>query len=174
MNRNKKILRNITILLILFILRFNSFNLYLTPKAAHEASERSIHYGPSEVTHIQDFDKGKFILSKYDRWISCNTVRKSMFFFWTFGSQVTGIEVDETKPLDYTWSYSRPNFKCYGIINDNRIDKVEVYVDDGSVLSQTEFYDDMFLLTWVDEVKFSSIKAYDSHGNILFEDDRLR
>lgn len=172
MNRKKKVVRNIIILLFLFLLRFVSYNLYLSPIAAHEASEKSIHYGPSEVVYIEDFDGGKFILGKYDKWISLNTVNKSMFMFWTFGSPVNGIEVDKTKPLDYTWAYSRPMFKYFGIINDDNISKIEVTTDNGTVLSQTEFYDDMFLLTLEAETRFDSIKAYDSQGNILFEEDR--
>jgi hypothetical protein len=170
MNRKKKIVRNIIILIALSTLFLNR-GISLTPMAAHEASERSIHYGPSKVVHIEDFDDGKYILCKYDKWISCNTVKKTMFFFWTFGNQVTGIEIDKGRPLNFTWGYSSDRNKLYGIINDSNINKVELYLDDGRTLSQTEFYDDdMFLFTWKGESKLSEIKAYDSQGNILFKD----
>lgn len=174
MSRKKKLARNIVILIVLSILTFTR-GIYLTPIAAHRASERSIHYGPSKVIHIEDFDGGKYILCKYDKWISCNSVNRSLFFFWTFGNQVTGIEVDMEKPLDFTWSSSDVRSKFYGIINDNNIDKVELNLEDGTTFSQTEFYnDDMFLFTWEGEAGISGIKAYDSQGNILFEDDRWR
>ena len=120
MNRKKKVVRNIVILIILSILTFTR-GIYLTPLAAHKASERSIHYGPSKVVHIEDFDGGKYILCKYDKWISCNTINRSLFFFWTFGNQVTGIEVDKDKPLDVTWSNSYGSYKLYGIVNDKNI-----------------------------------------------------
>lgn len=126
MNRKKKVARNIVILIILSILTFTR-SLYLTPLAAHEASERSMHYGPSEVIHIEDFDGGKYILSKYDKWISCNTAKRTMLFFWTFGDQVTGIEVDKDKPLNFIWNINYVTIKVYGIINDKSINRVELF-----------------------------------------------
>jgi hypothetical protein len=172
MSRKKKVVRNIIILIVLSILTFTR-GIYLTPIAAHEASERSIHYGPSKVVHIEDFDGGKYILCKYDKWISCNTINRTMYFFWTFGNQVTGIEVDKEKPLNFTWSHSNDRYKIYGIINDNNINRVELHLEDGTTLSQTKFYDDnMFLFTWEGESGIGDVKAYDSQGNILFEDYR--
>jgi len=74
MSRIKKVIRNLIILVLLFILYMMWAGLYLTPLLANEHSERSAHYGPSEVIHIENFDGGKYILCKYDRWFSCNTV----------------------------------------------------------------------------------------------------
>ncbi len=175
MSRNKKILRNIVILTILFFVFLNISGLYLTPLSAHENSERSIHYGPSEVVHIEDFDKGKYILCKYDKWVSCNTVNRTLLFLWRFGNQVTGFENDKSEPVDYTWSMSSSYCKLYGIINDNKVKKVQITLDNGKVLTQTEFYDDLFLFTWKSNDKnewgFKNIKGYDSDNNIIFEDE---
>ena len=175
MSRKKKVVRNIVILLILSIITF-TIGLYLTPIAAHEASERSMHYGPSKVVHIEDFDGGKYLLSKYDKWISCNTVKRTMFFFWTFGGNVTGVENDKNKPLDYLWRMDAEyGTKLYGIINDDSINKVELHLKDGNVLSQTDFYDgDMFLFTWdsdFTQMWVNRIKAYDALGNLIYEED---
>lgn len=175
MSRPKKILRNIIILVILFFIFLKSSGLYLTPLSAHKASERSIHYGPSKVVHIEDFDKGKYILCKYDRWISCNTVKRSLFFFWSFGSQVIGIENDLSKPLSYTWSGGvREFYKVYGIINDDRIKKIEVTLNNGDILTQDEFYEGMFLVTWkyinTNFIDFAGIRAYDEENNMIFEE----
>lgn len=177
MSRLKKILRNIIILVILFFIFLKSSGLYLTPLSSHKNSERSAHYGPSKVVHIENFDKGKYILCKYDRWISCNTVNRTLFFFWRFGNQVHGRENDLSKALYYTWNMSSYKDKCYyrayGIINDDRIKTVEVTLDNGDIFTQNEFYEDMFLITWNandDRVMdFAGIRAYDSNGNILFE-----
>ena len=158
MIRKKKIVRNVVILIVLSILSFNR-GINLTPIAALEASEKSIHYGPSKVIHIEDFDGEKYILCKYDKWISCNTVNRTMFFFWRFGNQVTGIEVNKEKPLNCTWGYTNDTNMLYGIINSSYINKVELYLEDGRTLSQTEFYDnDMFLFTWEGEASFDNIK----------------
>lgn len=174
MNRKKKVARNIFILIILSIIIFTRV-LYLTPIAAHEASERSLHYGPSKVVHVEDFDGGKFILSKYDKWISCDTVNRSKSFFWYFGSRKT-VENEQNKPLDYGWGMDdRYGTMLYGVINDDRISKVELQLEGGSTLSQTDFYDgDMFLFIWENDftqIWLNSIKAYDALGNLILEEE---
>ncbi|NMB97272.1 MAG: hypothetical protein GYA02_11790, partial [Clostridiaceae bacterium] len=99
------------------------------------------------MIHIEDWDCGKYILCKYDKWISCNTVNRVLLFFWRFGNQPTGFENDRTKALDYTWDASRQYWKLYGIVNNEKIKKVEITLDNGEVLTQTDFYDDLFLFT---------------------------
>jgi len=176
MSRNKKILRNIVILIVLFFIFLKATGLYLTPISAHENSERSIHYGPSEVIHIEDFDEGKYMLCKYDKWVSCNTVKRKLFFFWGFGNQVTGFENDNTKALDYTWGMSDGNHKLYGIINDDKIIKIQITLNNGKVFTETEFYEDLFLFTWKADNDdegwwFNNIKGYDLNNNVVFEDE---
>lgn len=179
MSRNKKIIRNIVILILLFFLTLRVSGLYLRPLSAHESSERSAHYGPSEVVHMEDFHGGKYILCKYDKWVSCNTVKRKLFFFWGFGNQVTGFENDKTKVIDYTWGMSSNDYKLYGIINDDRIRKIEITLGNGEVFTETKFYDDLFLFTWESHdhddrsLDFNNIKGYDSENNIIFEDEYL-
>lgn len=173
MNRKKKLLRNILILVILSLFIF-SRGLYFSPEAAYRSSERSIHYGPSTVVHVEDFTGGKYFLGKYDRWISCSIIKKSNRFFWHFGGDVTGLEINYDKPLFYASQYSQPNARAFGILNDPNIDKVEVHLRDGTVLTQREFYEDMFLITWESEFEFWGIVAYDGSGNVIFEEERLR
>jgi hypothetical protein len=175
MSRIKKIVRNFIILVILFFLSLNRTGLYLSPLSVHEHSERSIHYGPSEVIHMEDFEKGKYILCKYDKWISCNTVKKILFFFWTFGNQPTGFENNKSKAVDYTGGGADQHCKIYGIINDHKIKKIELTLDNNEIHTQTEFYDDLFLFTWNTNNnkgwRFKSIKGYDSENNIIFVDN---
>ncbi|WP_242831257.1 hypothetical protein [Desulfitobacterium dehalogenans] len=157
-----------------FILRSG---LYLSPLSAHENSERSIHYGPSKVVHMEDFDKGKYILGKYDRWVSCNTVRKELLFFWSFGNNPIGFENDPTEIIDYTidgfHDDDHYDFKLYGIVNDPRIKKVEIILRDGKVLTQTEFYGDLFLITWrtndyTSDWGLEEVRGYGEGDSILF------
>jgi|SRR5680860_21898 len=171
MSRPKKIIRNLIILAILLLLFLNRSGLYFSPLSAHEHSERSIHYGPSNVVHVENFDGGKYILSKYDKWVSCNTVNRSLFFFWRLGDQPIGFENDKTKPLDFTWSRTYQNHKAYGIINDNRVKKIGITLSDGEVLTQTNFYDGLFLVTWTNNQEFKNIKGYDSNGQVIFESE---
>jgi hypothetical protein len=176
MSRIKKIIRNIVIIVILSFFTITQLGLHFTPLSAHESSERSINYGPSEVIHIEDFKNGKYILGKYDKWISCNTVNRTLLFFWSAGSQPVGFENDKTKKVCYTWlltSYN--NFRAYGIVNDKDVKKIEVTISNGEVLTQTDFYEDLFLLAWTskgkENVYFRGIRGYDSEGNIVFEEE---
>jgi hypothetical protein len=174
MVRLKKVLRNIIILAILFFLFLTRSGLYFSSMSAHEHSERSIHYGPSKVVHVEDFDKGKYILGKYDKWVSCNTMNRVMFFFWRFGNQPVGFENDKTQSVSYSWGSSDQYNKLYGIVNDSRITKVEITLNNGDTLTKTDFYEDLFLLTWESDGGnlnyFKNIRGYDSENNILFEE----
>ena len=86
--------------------------------------------------------------------------------------------VSPNQPLTYTWSFSwgSPNYysEVYGILHDQSIDKVDVHLMDGTVLTQNEFYEDMFLLHWDGQVEFDRIIAYDSSGTAVFQDQRTR
>lgn len=175
MNRPKKILINIAIILVLFFVFLRSTGLYLTPLTAHKASEKSIHYGPSKIVHIEDFPEGKYILGKYDKWISANTVNKSLFFFWRIGNQVIGIENDLTKAINISYGMTGENYNYYGIINDEEIKKVEILLDNREILTETEFYEDMFIFARSSSNdKFPyvvSVKGYDINNNLIFEED---
>lgn len=175
MTRLKLIVRNAVIILILLVLFLNRTGLYLTPMSAHKSSERSANYGPSKVVYIKEYEKGMNLLGKYDKWVSCNTVDKRLFFFWGFGNQVHGFENDKTKTLDYSWSASYEYYKCYGILNDENINKVEITLYNGEVYTTTDFYEDLFLITWIssdeDGSYIKSIKGYDSTGKIIYEEN---
>lgn len=167
-NRKKKIVRNCAAIFILALLIFNYTGLYLTPLSAHKFSEKSIHYGPSEIKHIEKFDKGIYLLCKYDKWVSCNTVDKSFLFFWRIGSQVTGFEYNKSQAVDYTWGSSGKYYKLYGIANDPRVKKIEVILNNGDVLTQTSFYDELFLVTWNGQSYPKIVNAYDINNKIIF------
>ncbi len=175
MSRTKKTIRNILIIIILSFFIMSWLGLSLTAIAAHEKSERGIHYGPSEIIHIENYKNNKFILGKYDKWVSCNTVKRVLLFFWAAGDQPVGFENDKEKALCYTWYFSRPIFRAYGIINDKNIKKIEVTLTNGTVLTQTEFYDDLFLLVYDTEEEgdsyFDLIRGYDAENNIVFESE---
>lgn len=174
MSRFKKIVRNIIILVVLLFLFLMRSGLYLSPLSAHEHSERSIHYGPSKVVHIEDFHGGKYILGKYDKWVSCNTVNRVLFLLWRFGDQPIGFENHKTKAVEYTWDGDGKYYKLYGIINNDKVKRIQIILENGKTFSQTKFYNDLFLFTWTLNGEknwyFKNIKGYDSHGNIIFED----
>lgn len=174
MNRPKKIVRNIILIIVLSFIFLKSTGLYLTPSSAHRASEKSIHYGPSQVLHIEDFDGGKTILGKYDKWFSANTINRRLFFFWSFGNGVIGTENDKTKAINYDYGMTGDNAHYYGIINDEKIERIEILLENGEIFNETEFYEDMFLLVGTGTndnfPRVSNIKGYDLEGNVIYEE----
>ncbi len=176
MNRRKRVARNILLLVVLSYLFLNVSGLHVSPTWAHEHSERSMHYGPSKVVHIENFNAGKLFLGKYDKWISCNPVLRMWLFFWRFGSSPAGYEYDSNKPLDYSWASDSGHYRLYGIVNDKSIERVEITLDDGTMISTMELYEHLFLLTWKSteeqELYAKSIRGYDAEGNLVFEEDQ--
>lgn len=44
---------------------------------------------------------------------------------------------------------------------------------DGTIITQEDFYEDMFLLTWESEFEFHKIVAYDFSGTVIYEEERI-
>ena len=44
---------------------------------------------------------------------------------------------------------------------------------DGTVITQEEFHEDLFLLTWEHASEFKKIIAYDDDGRMVFQEERL-
>lgn len=173
MTRKKKIIRNLIIIVILQYFSLIGIGLYIDPLKAHRDSERSLHYRPSEIVHTEDFPRGKYILGKYDRWFSCNTINRELGIFWTFGSGSGGRENDISKPMSYSWQGTQEDFILFGIVNDEKIEKVELTLNTDEVFIQEEFYDDMFLFVYTrpggtNNYKF--VRGYDGEGNMIYED----
>ncbi|MCB8814614.1 hypothetical protein [Desulfosporosinus shakirovi] len=174
MSRSQKIVKNLVVFLGLCFLFITQTALYLTPLSAHEHSERSLHYGPSEVVHVEDFDGGKYILANYDKWYSCNSVERTLGFFWRTGGGSIGTENDKTKAVAFSWSASYEHFVAYGIINNARVKRIELTLSNGQVLTQTKFYDNMFLIPWTDNTDnnyFGKLKGYDASNKVIFESE---
>ncbi len=170
MSRTKKIFRNIVIIGILFFMFLKISGLYLSPLSAYRNSERRAHYGPSEIIHIEDSDKDKLILAKYDKWISSTTIYRNLFFFWRSGPIDIAPAVDPSHGITYTWTAYDGDFMIFGIVNDKDIVKVQLVLENGEAFSQSDFYDeDMFILKSKTYEGAMALKGYDKDNNIIFE-----
>ncbi len=175
MSRSKKVIRNTLIIIILAFFLMSWLGLSFTPSAAYKKAERGSNYGPSKIVHIEKYKNNKFILGKYDRWISCNNVKRAILLFWAAESTPITVENDKNKALCYTWSYYQPILKVFGAINDKGIKKVEITLSDGTIVSQTEFNDDLFLLIYdtkdMGSIYLEAIRGYDMENNIVFDSE---
>ncbi|MFD2043580.1 hypothetical protein ACFSTA_04235 [Ornithinibacillus salinisoli] len=110
--RKKKLIATLewalAIVLLFFLVKDSPYlNYYhLSPIKAHEQSERTFYYGPSEIVEEVDFGEARIYLAKYKDWFSANTVLNHAGVFWQPGSQVGGFEIEKDKSLTHTWSGS--------------------------------------------------------------------
>ena len=177
MSRIKKTLRNLIIIVALFCIFMITTGLRLTPIQAHKLSEKGIHYGPSKIVKVFNHGKYQHLLCKYDNWISCNTVDRTLFIFWAPGSQVTGVENNLDEALKYSESYSNRINIVYGIVNDENIEKVEVYTTEGNIIVNKDLYDNMFYFSWKSKGNtwgMKELRGYDKNGNQIYLFQRNR
>jgi hypothetical protein len=99
----------------------------LSPLRAHQKSERTYYYGPSEIIEVVDVSGGKVYLCRYKDWISANTVKRNLIF-WSAGDQVGGSKIDYNERVNFTWFYSghEPIIKLHGIVNDANITSIGI------------------------------------------------
>ncbi|MUK88577.1 DUF5044 domain-containing protein [Ornithinibacillus sp. L9] len=183
----------LALVLIFFVVKDSSYlNYYhLSPIKAHEQSERTFYYGPSEIIEEFDFGDIRIYLAKYKDWFSANTVTKYAGVFWQPGSHVNGFKIEEEEDISYTWSSSKINeelmlMKYYGIVTNPKIDKVELDVTVGYVWDEevpeddietlSESLDDhrMFLFHWnenEDNYLALALRGLDEKGNIIYEEN---
>ncbi len=170
MKRPRRILINIIVLGVLFVLFCYVQNLYLRPLSSHKDIERIMHYGPSKVVHTENYSDGKLMLCKYDKWVTCGIIPRKFLFLWGLSGTYI-FEYDKTKAISYKSDYSNALGVIYGVVNNPNIKKIDVLLADGKVLSTTTFYDNMFLFSW----KFSyesqnsprMVIGYDSNGKVI-------
>jgi hypothetical protein len=191
MHKEKKLatVEWIVIILLLFVAIKDSpyLNYYhLSPKAAHEQSERTFYYGPSEIAEEFDLGEVRLYLGKYKNWFSANSVLKHAGVFWQPGNQVGGTEIKQDQDITYSWSGSQINdklmlMKFYGIVTNPKIVKIELDVIDtyfsGKGAIQTLSYPlekhRMFLFYW-NEKEFSyqwdRLRGIDEDGKVVYEE----
>jgi len=172
MNRLLKTLRNLLLIVFLGILFLALTGLRLSPIQAHKASERGIHYGPSKIVKVFDYGSYQHLLCTYDRWVSCNTVNKNLFFLWSAGSQPIGFENDPDKAFVYSGVYSDKLMMVYGIVNDPNITRMELRIGQDQVLVQETLYDNLFYFSWkgsYNDRENMTLTGYNDQGDIWLD-----
>ncbi len=174
MSRVIKTIRNLIFICILLAVFLATTGLRLTPTQAHINSERSLHYGPSELVKIYDYGNYQQLLCTYDKWVSCSTVKRELLFFWGIGG-FNVFENDKTKEIDYSYSWSKNENNSgivYGISNNPSITKIELYTSDGIIFTQDELYDNLFYFSWqcdYSDFGVEKILGYNENDNLVSE-----
>lgn len=151
-----------------------------TPLKAHEQSEKSVYYGPSDVIKTVDLGREKIYLCRYKDWFSESTVRRKIIKWYPVNYPV-GHPIDYSKQLTFnaytsrSTENSKPITKIYGYVNDPKI-KTIILEDKNKEKILTYILDEskMFIFYW-DEVtqenKTTYLKGLDSDGNVIYEEE---
>ncbi|MBB6452512.1 hypothetical protein HNQ94_000957 [Salirhabdus euzebyi] len=181
------------ILLIVWIY-FQSpyFNYYhLSPLEAHQQSERTFYYGPSEVVEEVEIGDARIYLGTYKNWFSANMVLKHKGIFWAPGSGVGGHEINKSKDLSYSWSGSSIDkdtmlMRFYGIVTNPEIVDVELDLVEATLNSDSYQKDQintlsfhlknhrMFLFHWnmqENNYRQVAIRGLDENGEVVYEEE---
>lgn len=181
MTKRQKIIRNLIILILLFLVISSITGASLTPLMAHRRSERSGHYGPSRIIASQRINGIVLYLCKYDKWYSLDTIRRGFLWLWYPGDHYFRKKPDINTPIDFDFGYTSTTDnnnlgRFYGIVNDPDIKsvKLEVKLTNGQMktFEQRKLYDNMFLFI-LDQgtIGYKSVKitGFDRGSNIIYE-----
>lgn len=164
----------IAVCLKYFVLSYGSFS----PIKAHQLSEKTYYYGPSDIIKTVDLKGGKIYLCRYKNWFSADTVKKRMIR-WYPGDQVAGSPIDYSKQVSYSWGNSHIKkdisiMKIYGYVNDPNITTIVAVEDRGT---NTLRYDldksRMFIFYWNEDEqkdKIKYLKGLNKEGKIIYEE----
>lgn len=180
MSRQKKVLRNGLLIAVVLGILFWGSNLHLSPVKVFEITERQFHYGPSEIVHMEDFRGGKQILAiDNDTSISCFTLERRYVFFWRLassGGPVAMFEFDPLLPVDHAWSMTgQGDYKFWGIVNDERIERLELEMSDGTRYHQDQFHGGgVFLIQhqgmMESRIFYAFLRGYDHEDQLIYEE----
>lgn len=135
MSRQKKIGRNIGIILFCMILMILIFDVHVSPYEAMRASEKSMKYGPAFIVEEVKTPSGVAYLGKYDKWYSVIPVIRE--FGWTYGFGSLSIQEIGNKKLEYSYMYTTVHKKgelyIFGLCEDKDIVSVRVLTKQGKI-----------------------------------------
>lgn len=171
----------IAVLLILLCIRISGFSYgSFSPLKAHEQSERTLHYGPSEIIKEIDIEKGKIYLCRYKEWFSASTVIKKNIKWYTGGGP-GGRKIDKADKISYSWNGSKIHdyffMRIYGYVSAEDIDKVllDVEIDDSTKTLEYKLDDDrMFIFYWNEDdydYELKTLRGVDKAGKIIYNKD---
>lgn len=173
MNRKRlrKIIRNIVLIPILFLLTTRVLGLYLRPENLFRDSELGLNYGPSEIVYSEKDREGNlYLLSKFDKNFYVASLEKRWIFFYSIGSQSISENTGQDIEIGLYYNGDKEeNLLVYGIKNEEKIESIELILDNKSYLVE-DFHEKMFLERFkTDDYRGLEVLGRDKNGLIIFE-----
>lgn len=157
--------------------------LYFSPIKALRASEKDLHYGPTEIIHSFDYGNMRYFLGHYENYYNLTPIKQSLGIFWRYGGGgVVGMENRFDRPISYGFRNDGNQLMLFGVRNDENIAWLEIEKSgpNGKIKKKKvdQFYKDLFYIIWESEgddiaesgsIIESRITAYDVGGEIVYE-----
>ncbi|MEG2918257.1 MAG: hypothetical protein RR891_00605 [Clostridium sp.] len=168
----------IAIVLIVLCLKYSIFSYgSFSPIKAHEQSERTSYYGPSEVVETIDLGGGKIYLCRYKQWFSADVVTRKIT--WNSGGG-RGFPIDNSKQISYSWSSFRSKdydngMLFYGYVTDPEITTL-LFEDKNKEKTLRYDLDEnrMFVFYWNKDYNKNELKylnGLDCNGKVIYEEN---
>lgn len=165
----------VSICIYYYLFSYGSF----TAINAFKASEKSYHYGPSQIKKKIDLKNGKIYLGKYKDWISATAIEKRLIK-WYPANGVGGFPINYSNKVTQTWTCGNMGDKSYiytffGYVNDSTITTVDFKAEKKGKTSTMKYNinsDKMFIFCWDDngnESKPISLSGLDKVGKVVYE-----
>lgn len=160
-----------------YIFSYGSFSAI----GAYRASERTMHYGPSEIKKVIDVKNGKVYLGKYKNWISAAPIEKK-FIKWYPGNGGEGCPIkysDKISQFMDCGAMGRNSYLClvFGYVNDSNIKVVSLQIQDNKKKNTMKYKitsDKMFIFCLENnshKYNVVSLKGLDKNGKVIYEND---
>ncbi|WP_130862930.1 hypothetical protein [Bacilliculturomica massiliensis] len=146
MNRKKALIRNLALTAGCTLLIYTVSGFFFVPESAFRVSERSSHYGPSEIVCVGDAGSAQYFFGSFENYISLTEIKRYYLpVLWTIGNQYLGHRRDLSQALDPQYSShvlsdglssagAGRRVIVYGYVNDPSVTLLELNYGDGHVL----------------------------------------
>lgn len=173
MNRMKKIIRNIVLILLVCFFFFYMRGYYLTKEACIMDSIRSLYCKEDEfITSVSMEPYDVTLVADLDHLtVSLFSTEKTGPFYHIRDSS-TGMEIDKDAPVSMEGMFS----SSYGTVafiyrNDKSIDEVHVVMGNGETRVLNEWKNDFILISYNDRDNWTHAicRVYDDNGKLRYE-----
>lgn len=179
MTKKAKLIRNIFILVVLFLIIKTFFFGSFTALSAFKKAEKASNYGPSKIVKTLELDGEVLYLTKYNEWCSLSSVRRGFLGLWYPRKGFYGELYNDEVPIYFSTKYSGNDSNAlitlHGIVNDSNIKSVKstLKVDDRIIeLEEKNLEENIFLLSFQGECsnhEVLTLIGLDKDSKVIYE-----
>lgn len=180
MNKKKKLTLQIVVLILILLSLFLQYQLFFSWESAYRHLETYEHFGPASEIHTLNDSGDRYILAKYDRWISIFYIYEQYGFFYRPGFMTDSLEIDKEADISLQTSvvhFNEREYLVYAYAKDP-ITTLEVVRGDGSTITLEPLTDHIHIGYWLwesvevnPELEITIVRGYDQEGELVYEEE---